>query len=175
VGIIDPGGKMIPWVNYLLKQVFVSYTLVGNLEISDISDRVTVQTYKTNTDVCVSVFAVRTSGEMGSQLLVLPVEPASEASIYQGGFDTEWKNDRQIVTPRWENKYYVQEAMRRSDGSPGYSMPSLTHLDKNREFTFKVSTWKSADSGKAMMKSLSCDPDSCTCEEIPLKIPSQRF
>ena len=159
---------MNPWSTYLLKQVFSAYSLVGSLQIADFTDRVTIQTLRDDKGQCITDFSVGTAGEMGSQLLIYPVDRPAPGSIYQGNFEDVWKDGVNFTNSVWEDSYYVQEAVTRRDGSRGFSMPSLTVLDKQRTFTMKLSIWKDRAHRSAILKSISCNPDSCTCEEVPV-------
>lgn len=159
---------MIPWVNYILKTGFASFTLAGNLEVSGLENNLAVQTYHVNENSCAVIFAVRTDGVMFSQLQVRPDEAPAPGSIYNGDFEEEWKDGRRITTSKWEDSYFIQEARIKDSGKPGYSMPSATVLDKQRDFILKVSLWKSSDNGLASAKAVRCDPKTCGCNEISI-------
>ena len=106
---------MNPWSIQILKQVFTSYSLVSTLQIADFTDRVNVQTLRSSDGQCVADFSIVTAGEMGSQLLIYPVDRPAPDSVYQGNFEDEWKDGQRLMHPVWEERYYVQEAVMKRD------------------------------------------------------------
>ena len=161
---------MIPWVSYILKTGFVSFSIVNNLEMSELSDRLTVQTYRVDEGACAAVFAVRTSGDRSSRLVIYPAEKPASESVYSGNYYEEMKEGKRVTTSVWDDYYLAQTARMSSDGGIGFSMPAATVLDKRRDFTFRVRVWDGGESAEFITGSVSCDPSDCLCREIPTKI-----